>query len=66
MSTTIRTSKASYTVQSLSLPLSGPAAIVVRQPSGKTRKLSVRDVGRARFQAAVSHFLREKYTEASQ
>lgn len=60
--TNIRTiSGKSYTVDSLSLPLSGPAAIIVRQPSGKRRSLSVQDVGRPRFQQAVSHYLREKY-----
>jgi hypothetical protein len=63
--TTVRTVKGTvYTVDSLSLPLSGPAAIVVRQPSGKKRRLSVQDVGRARFEQAVSHYLRSKLVSA--
>lgn len=64
MATTIRTAKASYTVDTLSLPISGPATIVVRTPSGKKRHLGVADVGRARFEAAVTHYLAERRTSS--
>jgi hypothetical protein len=65
MTTTIRTIKGTaYTVDSLSLPLQGQPAIIVRQPSGKRRNLTVKDVGRARFEQAVSHYLRDKRAEA--
>lgn len=30
--------------------------LIGRQPSGKVRKLTVKDVGRARYDAAVAHF----------
>jgi hypothetical protein len=32
--------------------------LVVRQPSGKRRLLSVKNVGRARYEAALAHFYR--------
>lgn len=61
MSTVIRTIKGTaYTVDSLSIPLHGPAAIIVRQPSGKKRRLSVQDVGRPRFVEAVTHYFAEE------
>ena len=56
MSTTVRTTKSRYTVEAVEVPVSGPASIVVRQPSGKARKLTRPDVGRPRFDAAVSNF----------
>jgi hypothetical protein len=62
--TTVRTAKTKYTVEALSFPQSGPAALVVRAPAGKMRRLTVKDVGRARFQAAVTHFLREAKDKA--
>lgn len=33
--------------------------LVGRQPSGKRKLLSVKDVGRARYEAAVAHFYME-------
>jgi len=33
--------------------------IVVRQPSGKRRLLTVKDTGRPRFDAAVAHWFKE-------
>ena len=33
--------------------------LVARQPSGKRRLLTVKDVGRARYEAAVAHFYSE-------
>lgn len=33
-----------------------PGVLVARQPSGKIRRLSLKDVGRARYDAAVAHF----------
>lgn len=33
-------------------------ALVVRQPSGKKRKLTVKDVGRARYESALAHWYR--------
>lgn len=38
--------------------------IVVRQPSGKRRLLTVKEVGRARFDAAVSHWFAEQKQDA--
>jgi hypothetical protein len=38
--------------------------IVVRQPSGKRRLLTVKDVGRARFDGAVAHYIAEKRVSA--
>ena len=34
-------------------------ALIGRQPSGKKRRLTVKDVGRARFESAVAHFYSE-------
>lgn len=34
--------------------------LVVRQPSGKKRYLALADVGRARYDSAVSHFFAQK------
>lgn len=34
-------------------------ALVVRQPSGKRRHLTVKDVGRARYDSAVANFYRK-------
>ena len=34
-------------------------ALVVRQPSGKKRLLTLPDVGRARYDSAVAHFFAE-------
>jgi hypothetical protein len=36
------------------------AKLVVRQPSGKKRLLTVKDVGRPRYDAAVAHFYAEQ------
>lgn len=33
--------------------------LVARQPSGKRKLLSVKDVGRARYESAVAHFYAE-------
>lgn len=33
--------------------------LVTRQPSGRRKLLSVRDVGRARYESAVAHFYAE-------
>lgn len=52
--TTVKTTKSTYTVESIE-----KGALVVRQPSGKRRLLTVKDVGRARFDAAVAHFYRK-------
>ncbi len=35
-------------------------ALVVRQPSGKRRLLTLSDVGRPRYDSAVAHFFAEK------
>jgi hypothetical protein len=56
MSTNVRTAKSSYVVTSVDRPATGPHFLVVRQPSGKARKLGVKDVGRPRFDSAVAHF----------
>jgi hypothetical protein len=59
--TFIRTAKSRYTVESVEAPAFGPHFLVVRQPSGKVRKLSRADVGgHARFDAARAHFLVEQ------
>ena len=34
--------------------------LIGRQPSGKRRVLTLKDVGRARYEAAVAHFYAEK------
>ncbi|HZZ17169.1 MAG TPA: hypothetical protein VFE08_14540 [Candidatus Sulfotelmatobacter sp.] len=34
--------------------------LAVRQPSGKKRLLTVKDVGRARYDAAVAHYFSEQ------
>jgi len=60
MSTTVRTAKSVYTVESIAVPVDGPARITVRQPSGKVKHLTVKEVGRTRFDAAVAHFLAER------
>lgn len=52
--TTVKTTKSTYTVEGIE-----KGALVVRQPSGKRRLLTVKDVGRARFDAAVAHFYRK-------
>lgn len=62
-STTVRTAKSKYTVEGVTVPTTGPAKIVVRQPSGRVRHLGVADVGRARFDAAVTHFLAQQRAE---
>ena len=36
------------------------SALVVRQPSGKKRRLTLKDVGRARYDSALAHFYAEK------
>lgn len=54
--TKIRTAKTSYTVLDVHAPSSGPHALVVKQPSGKSKMLFIRNVGRPRFDAAVSNF----------
>jgi len=56
VSTHIRTAKTSYVVEAVEAPATGPHALVVRQASGKRRKLTLADVGRPRFDAAVAHF----------
>lgn len=33
--------------------------LIARQPSGKARILTVKDVGRARYESAVAHFYAE-------
>ena len=38
--------------------------LLVRQPSGKLRRLTVKDVGRARFDAANAHFRAEQEAAA--
>lgn len=34
--------------------------LVVRQPSGKKRVLALKDVGRARYDAAVAHYYAQR------
>lgn len=64
--TNVRTAKTSYAVTAIEVPNEGPAKLVVRQPSGKLRRLTVKDVGRARFDAAVADFrARERRTQAA-
>lgn len=60
MTTFIKTLKTDtrYAVEALEI-----GTLVVRQPSGKKRKLTVKDVGRARFDAARAHY-RAQTTEA--
>lgn len=50
------------TLKGTSYPVSGlkDGKIIARQPSGKARYLSVADVGRARFDGAVAHYLAEQ------
>lgn len=36
--------------------------LIVHQPSGKRRKLTLKDVGRPRYDAAVAHFFAEQAT----
>ena len=64
MTTYVRTTKARYEVQDVFLEDSGKAVILVRQPSGKTRKLYRKDVGTSRFNAATIHFFTAKHKEA--
>ena len=50
--TTVRTVKGTkYTVEAIE-----NGELVVRQPSGKRRKLTRKEVGTARYYAAVEHF----------
>lgn len=50
--TTVRTVKGTkYTVEAIE-----DGQLVVRQPSGKKRKLTRADVGTARYWAAIGHF----------
>lgn len=49
--TNVRTPKRSYKVHSVA-----NAALVVRQDSGKIRRLTVADVGRTRYDAAVADY----------
>ena len=37
--------------------------LTARQPSGKARKLTLKDVGRPRYDAAVAHFYAERKRE---
>lgn len=50
------------TLKGTSYPVEGvkDGKLVVRQPSGKARYLSARDVGRARFEAAFAHLTRKQ------
>lgn len=59
MTTNVKTTKTTYTVEDVEA-----GALVVRQPSGKRRKLTLKDIGRARYDAAVSHFFAEQKREA--
>jgi hypothetical protein len=53
VTTYVKTTKTTYTVEGIE-----KGALVVRQPSGKRRLLTAKDVGRARFDAAVAHYYR--------
>ncbi len=65
MTTTIRTAKATYTVTAVTVPYpGGPAELTVTLASGRTRKLTMKDTGRPRYDAAVAHFFAEKHREA--
>ena len=59
MSTHVKTAKACYEVEAVAAPANGegPVGLVVRSPAGKKRTLTVKEVGRARFDSAVAHFL---------
>lgn len=60
MTTYVRTTKTRYPVTGYEAPHTGPHALVVRQPSGKKRLITVADVGRARFDGALAHFQGEQ------
>lgn len=55
--TTVKTAKAQYTVEKVSAPADGPTVLHVRTSGGKVRKLTRKDTGTARFNAAVADFL---------
>lgn len=55
--TIVRTAKAKYTVEKITAPASGPVTLHVRTSGGKVRKLTRKDTGTARFNAAVAHYL---------
>lgn len=53
--TYVRTAKSRYPVE-VRLSQSGQLLLVARQPSGKARYLTKKDVGTARFYGAIEHF----------
>lgn len=55
--TTVKTAKAKYTVEKVSAPADGPTVLHVRGANGRTRKLTRKDTGTARFNAAIADFL---------
>lgn len=62
MTTTIKTARndTRYAVEGIE-----NGKLVVRQPSGKRRLLTVKEVGRARYDSAVAHFYAEQKREAA-
>lgn len=60
MATIIRTAKTRYEVDGIQVPANGPSCLVVRQPSGRLRRLTRTEVGRPRFDAAFADFTRRK------
>lgn len=59
MTTYIRTAKSRYTVEKIDAPANGPVTLHVRTSGGKLRKLTRKDTGTARFNAAVAAFYRK-------
>jgi hypothetical protein len=64
--TVIRTAKSVYHVASVEVPANGPAVIVARSSNGRTRRLTRKDVGRPRFDAAVARFYAAQHAAMSQ
>lgn len=58
--TIVRTAKSRYVVEKITAPANGPVTLHVRTSGGKVRKLTRKDTGTARFNAAVANFYRGK------
>lgn len=57
--TVIRTAKSRYVVEKITAGKNGPLTMHVRTQSGKLRKLTRKETGTARFNAAIGDFYRK-------
>jgi hypothetical protein len=55
VATIVKTQRAAYQVSGIKREASGRITLVATQPSGKKRYLTRRDIGSARWYAALAH-----------